>query len=169
MPASIPVRRPTLFGHVIVFMMGPGVALLVWTLFPVSPRGRQGLPWLAWVCVAGCVIHLANQLVHAVKPARMKLIDIYSLIGSVSLINFLFACAYYAIGTTKDFGQPMTHVDALYFDLSTFTTVGYGDITARSQLARGIVSTQLVIDLVLLLGVAGVLLSRLASSTQPDE
>jgi voltage-gated potassium channel Kch len=44
----------------------------------------------------------------------------------------------------SSFNETLSGVDAIYFALVTLTTVGYGDISPRSQLARAIVTTQLV-------------------------
>ena len=74
----------------------------------------------------------------------------------------------YLIGTSKNFSTPLTHIDALYFDLTTFSTVGYGDITAKSQLARVLVSAQLTLDILLLVVVIGLFVSRLASNQPRD-
>jgi hypothetical protein len=41
-----------------------------------------------------------------------------------------------------------TRTDALYFTLSTMTTVGYGDIHAEGQVARGLVCLLLVFNVV---------------------
>ena len=41
-----------------------------------------------------------------------------------------------------------TRTDALYFTLSTMTTVGYGDIHAEGQLARALVCVLLVFNVV---------------------
>jgi len=46
------------------------------------------------------------------------------------------------------FSQPLTRVDALYFAMTVFTTVGFGDIAARSQVARVVVIVQMLADLV---------------------
>jgi voltage-gated potassium channel len=40
--------------------------------------------------------------------------------------------------------------DALYFTLTVFSTLGFGDITATSQSATVIVMVQMVLDLVIL-------------------
>ena len=41
-----------------------------------------------------------------------------------------------------------TRTDALYFTLSTMTTVGYGDVHAEGQLARGLVCVLIVFNVV---------------------
>ena len=55
-----------------------------------------------------------------------------------------------------------TKVDALYFTATTLSTVGYGDAHAVGQLARVIVTLQLVFDLAFI-AVALRLLSSVAS------
>jgi hypothetical protein len=39
---------------------------------------------------------------------------------------------------------------ALYFTITVFATVGFGDITARTEAARLVVSGQMIIDLIIL-------------------
>jgi voltage-gated potassium channel len=41
-------------------------------------------------------------------------------------------------------------IDALYFTVTTFSTVGYGDITAVGQSARLMVTAQMILDLLAL-------------------
>jgi voltage-gated potassium channel Kch len=48
------------------------------------------------------------------------------------------------------FSHSLTRTDALYFTVTTFTTVGYGDITATSQSARLVVTAQMLLDLLAL-------------------
>lgn len=42
----------------------------------------------------------------------------------------------------------LTRTDSLYFTVTVFTTVGFGDVTATSAIARGLVTVQMVLDLV---------------------
>ena len=46
--------------------------------------------------------------------------------------------------------HPPTRTDSLYFTVTTFSTVGYGDITAASQTARLVVTVQIILDLLAL-------------------
>jgi hypothetical protein len=43
-----------------------------------------------------------------------------------------------------------TRTDALYFTVTVFSTVGFGDISATSQAARLIVTIQMILDLIVL-------------------
>jgi len=71
---------------------------------------------------------------------------------SLPLFLLLFSGTYVAMAAVSagNFGQKLTHTDALYFTVTVFTTVGFGDITAKSEGARLLVTGQMVADLVIL-------------------
>ena len=48
------------------------------------------------------------------------------------------------------FTEQLDHTRALYFTITVFSTVGFGDITPKTDLARVIVSIQMLLDLVIL-------------------
>jgi hypothetical protein len=52
--------------------------------------------------------------------------------------------------SAANFTQPLTRTDALYFSVTVFTTVGFGDIAAKSETARVALIIQMLADLVLL-------------------
>jgi voltage-gated potassium channel len=68
------------------------------------------------------------------------------------LFILLFASTYFLMsgGGSSNFSQSMNRTDALYFTVTTFATVGFGDITATSQIARLMVTVQMVLDLLIL-------------------
>jgi voltage-gated potassium channel len=50
----------------------------------------------------------------------------------------------------SSFGTPLTRTDALYFTVTVFSTVGFGDITAKTETARLVVTGQMIADLLIL-------------------
>jgi hypothetical protein len=44
----------------------------------------------------------------------------------------------------------LTRTDALYFTVTVFSTVGFGDITAKTEAARPVVTGQMIVDLVVI-------------------
>ncbi len=84
---------------------------------------------------------------------RLKAVE--ALTTTLPLFLLLFAGAYFLLerAAAGSFSEPLTRTDALYFALTTFATVGYGDITARSQVARVLVMFQMMGGL-LFVGVA---------------
>lgn len=61
-----------------------------------------------------------------------------------------YGAAYVTLSAISpgSFSQPMNRTGGLYFSIVTFGTVGYGDIAPVSDLARILVSTQILGDLV---------------------
>jgi hypothetical protein len=70
-----------------------------------------------------------------------------------------------------NFTQPLTHTDALYFTITVFATVGFGDITARTEAARLVVSGQMIADLVIIGLGARIIVGavRLGRQRQPED
>jgi len=77
---------------------------------------------------------------------------IEALATSVPLYLLLFASAYVVMATISrsNFGGPLTHTDALYFTVTVFSTVGFGDITAKTETARLVVTIQMIADLLVI-------------------
>jgi voltage-gated potassium channel len=71
---------------------------------------------------------------------------------TLPLVLMPFATAYYVMAheVPASFETHLTRLDSLYFTITTFTTVGFGDITAKSEPARAVVTAQMVVDLLLI-------------------
>jgi len=63
-----------------------------------------------------------------------------------------FASTYYVMerASAANFTQPPTKTDALYFTVTVFSTVGFGDIVPRSEAARVVLIVQMLGDLAIL-------------------
>jgi len=71
---------------------------------------------------------------------------------SLPLFLLLFAGTYEVMArfSAGDFSEPLTHTDALYFAVTTFATVGFGDITPKTEVARLVVTGQVTCDLIII-------------------
>ena len=80
----------------------------------------------------------------------------------------LFASTYFVMerASAANFTQPLTRTDALYFSVTVFTTVGFGDIAAKSETARVVLIVQMLADLALLGAGARVLLGAVHRGQQ---
>lgn len=88
------------------------------------------------------------------------------LIVSVPLFLLVFASLYYVMGAQdpNSFSEPLTKLDAVYFTVTVFATVGFGDIHAISQVARGATTLQMVGGLVLVGVIARILMGAVEES-----
>src|SRR3712207_1536520 len=78
------------------------------------------------------------------------------------IVAFAFVDHLVARTDPGSFDGLLTKTDALYFTLTTLTTVGYGDVHPVSQLARQVVMAQLAFNVVVLAGAARTLTRGLA-------
>lgn len=91
-------------------------------------------------------------IVHSPHP-RLRAID--ALTSTIPPFLLLYSAAYFVMERNEpgNFAQPLTRTDALYFTCTVFSTVGFGDITPHSEVARVVVVSQMIGDL-LLIGLA---------------
>ena len=75
-----------------------------------------------------------------------------ALATSVPLFLLLFASSYAVIArlSAANFSEPLDRTNALYFTVTVFSTVGFGDITATTHTARLVVTAQMIADLVII-------------------
>ncbi|QSB12739.1 two pore domain potassium channel family protein [Natronosporangium hydrolyticum] len=83
------------------------------------------------------------------------------------VVLFAFLDFQLAVGMPGQFTRLDTKTDALYFAVSTLTTVGYGDVHASGQWGRGLVILQQLFNVGVLATAGAVLLDRLTSGHPP--
>jgi hypothetical protein len=121
-------------------------------LLPVD----QGLrPWTAAAFTAGLavvVLLVAGEVRMILRSPFPAWQGVQALALIVPLFLLLFADGYYVLAQDRpgSFGTGLTRTDALYFAVTVFTTVGFGDIAPVSTAARVLVTLQMVADLVVL-------------------
>jgi hypothetical protein len=75
------------------------------------------------------------------------------LAATTPLFLLMFATAYFVMAAADPANfnvHDLTRTDSLYYTVSVFTTVGFGDISAASQGARLLVTTQMILGLLFL-------------------
>jgi len=125
--------------------------LVVFYTVPVSADESTGRVVTATLLTLLGVAVLAWAIVEQVRrQLQSRSEDIHTLVMLLPLGAVLFALGFYVLAEHRpiQFDGLHTRTDALYFTLSTLTTVGFGDITAKGQLARVLVMFQLVFNAV---------------------
>jgi subtilase family serine protease len=76
------------------------------------------------------------------------------------LVLVVFAAVFYLTAQVQpdSFSEQMDKIGALYFTVTVFSTVGFGDITAKTDLARTLVTIQMLFNLVVVGLIAKVIL-----------
>jgi voltage-gated potassium channel len=72
-----------------------------------------------------------------------------ALATAIPLFLLVFAAAYVRMADADGgaFSEPLSRTDALYFTITVFSTVGFGDITPKTDLARVATMVQMLVDL----------------------
>ncbi|TWF89609.1 potassium channel family protein [Streptomyces capillispiralis] len=124
-------------------------------LLPLDERLSAGTSVLL-VCGLLAVLLVFRWEVRAVaRSPHPRLRAVEGLAATLVLFLVLFAGSYYLLDRSApgSFSESLDRTDALYFALTTFCTVGFGDIAARSQTGRVLTMVQMAGGL-LLVGVA---------------
>lgn len=130
-----------------------GVVLGVYFLLPIGESGSSAVTWVRLIFgVALFVVILAWQVRRISRSAVPALQAVEALIVAIPTFIVVYASTYVGLEATSpgSFTQPLDKAAALYFTIVTLGTVGYGDIAPVSTGARLAVSSQVLLDLVLL-------------------
>lgn len=105
--------------------------------------------------IAVVALFLAWQIRQITRSPFPGLRAIEALAVTVPLVVLMFATAYCLMdhSAPDSFSEGLSRTDGMYFSMTVFSTVGFGDITARSQPARLLATVQMTVNL-LLIGVA---------------
>jgi voltage-gated potassium channel len=91
-----------------------------------------------------------------------------ALASAIPLFLLVFAAAYLRIADADAgaFSEPLSRTDALYFTITVFSTVGFGDITPKADLARVATMVQMLGDLLVVGLVLRVMLGAVKAGLQ---
>ena len=136
----------------VVRVVGSAAALVA--IYYWLPLDRSST-WAIAALVIGLVAFIALVAFHVrriVASPFPGLRAVEALAISVPFFLLLFAGTYYVMArdSASSFSEPLTRTNALYFTVTVFSTVGFGDITPKTQTARLVVTAQMISDLIVL-------------------
>src|SRR3954447_2397322 len=148
-------RRRRMVAGSALRMLGATVGLLV--LYAAVPFGETSgagtlvrliVGLVVFVAIVGWQIRTITRSEHPV----MRAVEVIAL--ALPLLAVVFAYTYLSLSHAEpaSFSEHLNHVDALYFTLTTISTVGFGDIAAKTDAARILVTVQEVLDLAVIAG-----------------
>lgn len=132
---------------------GSTVALVaVYYLLPLDHSSAGAAVTILAIGLAVLIGLVAFQVRSILRSRFPALRAVEALATSVPLFLLLFASAYAVMAamSASNFGERLTHTDALYFTVTVFSTVGFGDIAAKTEAARLVVTSQMIADLLVI-------------------
>jgi hypothetical protein len=148
---AVPPRRLLVLGAGRTLLATTGV-LVVYFLLPLdrsfSSRALVGLV-LGLIALGLLIAWQVRQILRARTPA-LRAVEALAL--SLPLFLVLFAAVYVVLSDSDPaaFSEPLDRTDGLYFVVTVFATVGFGDIAPVSEVARGLTTVQMIGDLLLI-------------------
>ncbi|MGW7103406.1 potassium channel family protein [Streptomyces sp. NPDC054838] len=100
------------------------------------------------LAVSALVVWQTRAITRSPYP-RLKAVEALATVFPLFLL--LFAATYFLMERSQPgyFTEPLTRTDALYFTVTVFSTVGFGDIAPKAQGARCVAMAQMLGDLIL--------------------
>lgn len=156
-----------------------GIAAIVFLIFGLLPPREPMIGDSSIVLFAVAIdIVVFTLLIGGIVAWQRRRIQrtqrtLGALIEAIALVFLLFigvtARLYHVISVwyPDSFNRSLDFMDAVYFSMTIFSTVGFGDIYPQSHLAQGIVIVQMVLNLILL-GVVVRILVEAARTPSPQ-
>ena len=145
--------------------------LLLYYLLPLWDRhsGSTAVSLALGLVLVAVVLAWQVRKIATSRYPRLRAIEALAL--SAPLFLIVFATVYFATaqGDPASFSQALDRTDALYFTVTVFSSVGFGDIVPVSETARVMVIIQMLGDLVLVGIVARVILGAVQHGLRRQE
>lgn len=149
-------RRRTLIVTLIRAFLGATLLLILYYRLPLDRKvdADTAIALVIGLFVVAGAVALQVRSIMGARYPRLRAVG--ALATTIPLFIVLFATTYYLIdhGQSSSFNVPLTRTDSLYFTVTVFSTVGFGDIVPVSQAARVVAMVQMIGDLVLI-GIIG--------------
>jgi len=126
--------------------------VVIYYLLPLNRSSTTVAVTMLIVGLAALMGLVTFQVRAIIRSPYPLLRGVEALATSIPLFLLLFAATYVVLATisASSFSQPLSRSDALYFTVTVFATVGFGDITATTEVARLVVTGQMIADLIVL-------------------
>lgn len=147
---SKPQARRLIARALLLSLLPTLVLIGLYSWLPLDAFAREPI-WVSLVVCAALLMAVGFWEVRAILRASYPGIRaVQALSTTVPLFLLLFSALYFVMSsnTPETFNvRPLTRVDTLYFTITVFGTVGFGDIAPTSQTGRLLVSLQIIMDL----------------------
>jgi hypothetical protein len=145
-------RRSLIIRTFLRALLTTAVLVALYYLLPMD-RGFNAstvLLLVVYLAVFAAIIAWRIRGLFRARYPGLRAIETLALL--VPLYILLFAATYFLAERADSayFSQPLTRSSALYFSTTVFSTVGFGDITAKTDPARLVVTAQMLLDIILL-------------------
>ena len=128
------------------------VLCLAYMLIPTKTSGEgSDVPWLILeLCVFGVVVGIQVPAIVKAKYPILRAVEALAVLVPLYLLIFSRIYLSNSLTDPSAFTRPLDKTTALYFTVTVFATVGFGDIVAKTDSMRLLVTFQMLLNLVVL-------------------
>ena len=129
------------------------VVLGLYFSVPIIPRAHESIALRVGVALAFFTAVLVYEIRQITRHDQPMLRATVTMATVIPLFIVLFSWIYLTMARSDpaSFAMPhMSRATALYFTVTVFSTVGFGDITPKTDPARLVTTVQMMADLVVL-------------------
>jgi voltage-gated potassium channel len=145
-------RRRAILVSIVTIALSTVLVVGAYYLLPFD-RGsnlRTAVRLSADVALFGAVFAWEIRRIAVAQLPELRAIEALGVVIGLFLVGFSAVYLSMSNGAPWTFTQQLDHTRALYFTITVFSTVGFGDITPRTDAARIVVSLQMLLDLAII-------------------
>lgn len=130
--------------------LGFWVIVGILQLVPEDADGRFALPLIVAVAASGLYVWFFRRQVRLVSHARfptLRAVEALILVAGMFLALFSMIYVMISLNDPTAFTENLNPFTGYYFSLTVLATVGFGDITPVTTIARSVTMVQMTLDL----------------------
>ena len=149
---STPLRPWVIVRGLLRSALTAAVMVAIYYVIPLEGRSPAFLFFELGIALTLMTVVIAWQVRAIIASEHPGIRASYALASSTPMFLLVFSAAYVilSLNDSEAFSEPLSRSDSIYFTVTVFSTVGFGDITPVSESARLVVVGQMILDLVVL-------------------
>ena len=149
---STPLRPWVIVRGLLRSALTAAVMVAIYYVVPLEGRSPAFLFLELGIALTLLTVVIAWQVRAIIESEHPGIRASYALASSTPMFLLVFSAAYVilSLANSEAFSEPLSRSDSIYFTVTVFSTVGFGDITPVSESARLVVVGQMILDLVVL-------------------
>ncbi len=149
---STPLRPWVIVRGLLRSALTAAVMVAIYYVVPLEGRSPAFLFLELGIALTLLTVVIAWQVRAIIGSEHPGIRASYALASSTPMFLLVFSAAYVilSLNDSEAFSEPLSRSDSIYFTVTVFSTVGFGDITPVAEAARLVVVGQMILDLVVL-------------------
>ena len=141
-------------GLFVLLRVSASVSVLFAAYFLLPGRTAEagfGVPWLLLeLVIFGVVVAVQVPAIVGAQHPILRAVESLAVLITVYLLIFSRIYLSNSLNDPAGFSRALDHTTALYFTVTVFATVGFGDIVAQTNSMRLLVTVQMLLNLTML-------------------